>query len=441
VGGRSLLRNAYMFGAIACVMVAAAPAAAAVDDVVAQALALEAQAKPGEAYALLAPLVGERAGDPDYDYALGIAAADTGHSPEAILAFQRVLAIQPNNAQARAELARVYALTGDVDTARAQFDTVIEDPSLPDPVRQRFNRIVRDLDRARGGGTSVTGFAEASAGIDTNVNTATNLTSITLPVFAALGPANLSGGATRIDDAFLGGDAGISVASGVSQQTRLFASLLGSIRDNRDTDAFDQGVATATTGFGYTLANRDIVSLSGQAQQFWLAHDRYRFAYGPTAQYTHRLAGGRALSIQTQWLRLDYRTDPLRDADRLMLSLSYAGKISYAALSGGHEETRNQASDNLSNSFAGVRGGFEKPVGRASIVGGFGVEYRHYDDADPLFLKRRSDWQLDASAGVRLLLAPHVFLRPSVAYTRNISNIDLFEYGRFVASVGLRVEF
>ena len=42
---------------------------------------------------------------------------------------------------ARAEIARVYALSGDVDTARAQFDTVLQDPSLPDPVRQRFTRM------------------------------------------------------------------------------------------------------------------------------------------------------------------------------------------------------------------------------------------------------------------------------------------------------------
>ena len=60
-----------------------------------------------------------RAGDPDFDYQLGIAALDTGRFGAAIIAFQRVLAAQPAHAQARAELARAYAMAGDADTARA----------------------------------------------------------------------------------------------------------------------------------------------------------------------------------------------------------------------------------------------------------------------------------------------------------------------------------
>ena len=424
-------------------MIVAVPLQAAVDDFLKNALALESQGRMAEAYAALSPLTAERAGDPDFDYALGLAASDTGHAPEALLAFQRVLAVQPNNAPARAELARVYAMTGDIDTAKAQFDTVVEDPSLPDPVRQRFNRIVRDLGRQQqGGGTSVTGFAEVSGGIDSNINTATNLTSITLPIFASLGPATLSGGATQQDAVFFGGDAGISVASGVSRQDRVFASLLGSIRDNRESSAFDQAVGTATMGFGHTLVSRDVASISAQYQQFWLGHDRYRQAYGPTAQYTHRLSGGRALSASFQWLRLDYRTDPLRDADRFTGSISYAGKISYAAISAGHEEARSSVSDNLSNSFAGIRAGAEIPVGKmGAITGGVGYEHRRYDADDALFLKKRRDDQLDVTVGMKLLILPHLYLRPSASYTRNFSSISLFDYRRFVASGALRVEF
>jgi len=52
---------------------------------------------------------------------LGLAAVDSGHVPDAILAFQRVLAITPGQAQARAELACAYALSGDIETARFEF--------------------------------------------------------------------------------------------------------------------------------------------------------------------------------------------------------------------------------------------------------------------------------------------------------------------------------
>ncbi|WP_417617104.1 tetratricopeptide repeat protein, partial [Parasphingorhabdus sp.] len=56
----------------------------------------------------------QRVGDPDYDMTLGLAALDSGRYGEAILAFQRVLAVQPDNARAQAELARAYAMAGDV---------------------------------------------------------------------------------------------------------------------------------------------------------------------------------------------------------------------------------------------------------------------------------------------------------------------------------------
>ena len=92
------------FGVLAMAM--AAPAWAEVDDLVKRALALEKAGQMADAYALLAPQLSARAGDPDFDYAYGIAAADAGHGLEAILAFQRVLAVQPDNAEARAEIAR-----------------------------------------------------------------------------------------------------------------------------------------------------------------------------------------------------------------------------------------------------------------------------------------------------------------------------------------------
>ena len=150
------------------------PAAAATDALVTQALALEQQSRAGEAFSLLIPHMAERAGDPDYDYALGLAAEDSGRPGIAIAAFQRVLAVQPQQSRARAEIARVYATTGDIDSARAAFDTVQNDPTVPDPVRARIGKLVRDYDRQiAGGGTTLTGFGEAEVGYDGNVNSAT----------------------------------------------------------------------------------------------------------------------------------------------------------------------------------------------------------------------------------------------------------------------------
>ncbi|MEO9132334.1 MAG: surface lipoprotein assembly modifier [Sphingomonas sp.] len=420
-----------------------AAASAEVDDLVKQGLALHQAGKPREAVGLLLPFEQQRAGDPDYDYALGLAAADAGLAGVALPALQRVLAIQPGNVQARAEVARVYAMAGDIDTARAEFDTVVLDPSLPDPVRQRFDRLVRDYDRQiAGGGNVLSGFVDLEGGYDSNINQATAAGTVTLPAFAFLGPATLGGGARRMGAGFGQIQAGLSAQSGIDRQTRLFASALGFLRDNADNSQFDQAALTGTAGIGHTLANRDVVSLSAQVQQFWLGHDPYRASYGLIGQFTHRLSGGKALSFSGTYSRLDYHNDRLRDANRYGANVTYAGRSVYATASLGTERTIRAASRHLGNEFAGIQAGIEHPLSRSiAVIGSAAFEYRNYAGSDPLFLKGRQDAQIDASIGLRAVIASGLSVRPRVAWTRNASNLDLYDYQRVTASVGVRAEF
>ncbi|PLK27872.1 tetratricopeptide repeat protein [Novosphingobium sp. TH158] len=394
-------------------------------------------------YRALAADEAAKAGDPAFDYALGIAAADSGHFGAAIIAFQRVLAVQPNHAQARAELARAYAMAGDIDTARAQFATVVDDPSLPDPVRQRFTGFVRQFDKQiKGGGSDLSGFAEASVGHDSNINAATDLAAITIPLFAALGPGTLGAGARASSDEYYELSSGLSGVVGVGRQDRLFASLLGNWRDNFDSRAFDQASLTGTAGFAHTFANQDVASISGQVQKFWLGYAGYRTAWGAIGQYTHRLSGGRALSFSAQWNRFDYDSDPLRSSDRFTLGVGLVTKTFSASLIGGHEDTRQHAGDHNSNTFAGASLGAEVPVAKGlAVVGGAAFQYSKYDAADPLFLVKREDSRLDLSAGLKVAVLPSLFVVPKATYTRNWSNIALYDHERWTASAGLRFEF
>jgi tetratricopeptide (TPR) repeat protein len=405
--------------------------------------AASAQTAPSPEASYQALAADPHPGDPDADYALGMAAADAGHYAEAIVAFQRVLAVRPDQARARAELARAYALAGDVETARQQFDTVQADPAIPDPVRQRFSRLVRAMDRQLGkGGASLSGFAEASAGYDGNINSATDLNAITLPLFAFLGPASLTGTARSIDSAYFGASGGLSVRAPLSPQTEIFVSGLGDGRFNSRTPLFDQVTATGTAGIAHTTARHDVVSLSGQYQSFWLGDDRYRSAYGAIGQYTVALPRGRALSFGLQWYRFDYPSDPLRDSNRYSASVNYADRTMLLSLGGGTERTRRPGADNLSNSFVSASGGVEKPVAaRLSLTAGLGAEHRWYGADDPLFLKTRNDTAISASAGLKLLLTDNLYVRPAVTWTRNFSNISLYDYSRFTAGAALRVEF
>lgn len=430
---------------LAALLVGAVPMTVAAQSDAANRTAVSSSAKADAkaAYEKMAPMVTEKAGDPEFDYAFGLVAADTGHHTQAILAFQRVLSLQPNNSQARAELARAYALAGDIDTARAQFDTVVADPSLPDPVRQRFDRLVRDYSRQIEGGSSVSGFVDVRGGWDSNINAATDETQLVIPLFAAFGAGALGANARETESEFIEATGGVSGVKALNRQTRIFGSALASYRDNFENKNFDFGSVTGTAGVARSLANRDILSGSAQVQKFWLGGDGFRTSAGAIGQYTKSLEGGRALSVSAEYFDLNFDNDPLRDAERYGLGVAYAARNVIVSGAAGHEETKSGQTDHLSFDYARVSVGAEKAISRkVSLVSGATLQLRRNDAPDPLFLEKRKDEQLDLSAGVKIrVLGNDTYLRPQVTYTRNWSNFAINDYDRFTASIGLRREF
>ncbi|MDY7097267.1 MAG: tetratricopeptide repeat protein [Pseudomonadota bacterium] len=430
----TLQKNRWLAGAA----IALAMGGAAMPALAQQSDAGDAQAR----YSALSAQEKQRAGDPAFDYQLGIAAIDSGRYGDAIIALQRVLAVQPENAAARAELARAYALAGDIDTARDQFATVVDDPTLPDPVRQRFTGFVRQFDKQiAGGGSDVSGFVDAQFGYDDNVNSATDLTSIVIPLFSFLGPGQLGAGAVAQGDEFFDITAGVSGVTAISRQDRLLASALGNIRENADAN-FDQAALTGTAGYAHSFAGGDVISLSGQVQQFWLDDNSLRTSFGAIAQYTKPLSQGRAITLSAQWNRLNFDNDPLRDADRYAAGVGFVGQRFAANITGGKEETRRQAGDAQSFGFVTANIGAELPVAkRLAVVAGAAFDLRRYDAPDALFLTEREDERIDVQGGLKFAVLDNLFLQPRATYSRNWSNIALFDFERWTVSVGARFEF
>jgi len=82
------------------------------------------------------------------------------------------------------------------------------------------------------------------------------------------------------------------------------------------------------------------------------------------------------------------------------------------------------------------------PLGeRFALVGGAAFDIRRYDSPDALFLTERNDERLDIQAGLKIQLVGSLLVQPRVSYTRNWSNIPLYDYDRWTASAGLRFEF
>src|SRR5690606_6687570 len=135
--------------------------------------------------------------------------------------------------------------------------------------------------------------------------------------------------------------------------------------------------------------------------------------------------------------RLNFDNQPLLDADRYALAVGYVTRTLSASLSGGREETRRAAGDAYSNTFASASVGAELPVTeRIAVVGGAAFDLRRYDAPDALFLVERGDERIDLTAGLKIALVDGLFLVPRATWTRNWSNIPLYDYDRWTASAG-----
>src|SRR5260370_628893 len=134
------------------------------DEITDRARRLLQEKNPQAAYQLLQPLESQRAGDPEYDYLLGIAALDSGERERAVFALERVLAVNPNHAQARAEIARAYFLLGEKENALREFQNV-RATNPPEAVKQTIDRYLSALGVAP---TQLNGFLEIGFGWDRN---------------------------------------------------------------------------------------------------------------------------------------------------------------------------------------------------------------------------------------------------------------------------------
>jgi len=78
-----------------------------------------------EAYKLLQPLEFEQAGNLQYDYLLGVSAANAGKPDRATIALERVVATNPGYGDARQWLGIAYFQSGDMQRSKKEFNTLL----------------------------------------------------------------------------------------------------------------------------------------------------------------------------------------------------------------------------------------------------------------------------------------------------------------------------
>ena len=388
------------------------------------------------AYDLLSPHEVELAGNPYYDYLLGIAALDSGRFSEAIFSLRRSLAVQPQFSGARMELARAYFEAGNSSLARPLFVGLL-DENPPPGVRDVLNQYISAIDRLPPTPQSrFSGYVEVFAGNDSNANGSTSNQQF---LGFTLSPLNL-----ETESPFYEIGAGFNWVVPRSSRFSWIVNARAGHRANNDAPFVD---STLVSGFAGTSWRRGGFFGRAGIESYWAARDgEQNEVYGGL----DLLFGKR---LNDQWdLTLGLRGgthnfDPaldVLDVDRFLytLGLSYRfaslARLSLEAI-GGTDSERNTGSP-YGNSKAGGRLSLSAPMGNSALltasVGSLTSDY------DGLFFGgQREDTQLTSILQIefRDVLADGLSFIPRVRYVDNESDIPLYEYDR--TEIGLLIRW
>ncbi len=404
--------------------------------------------KPAEAYAALAPFEFEQAGDQDFDYLLAVAALDSGQPEKAILIFDRVLSVNPKFAGARMDLGRAYFALKSDTAAREQFEIVLSEnpPELAKNTAQKYLDAIEARSAAKA--NRWTAYAEATFGHDSNVNGSTSQGLITVPglggIQVNLAPNNLE--TSSLYGAVAGGG---EYTHSLTPSLRLFVGADVKKRNSPDAAAFHNGTIAGHAGLRYGDDDNNF-TVSLQKSRFYLAGDPNRDTTGVTGQYQYTVNPRFQISLfgaynLTRYVPVGSQPE---DNDQTIAGIGWLyaldpeGKTLLATtVYAGHESEHRTRADG-SKDLRGVRVAAQHSLrDDLAVFGSAGVQYGDYDRLNAAFLNTREDWLLDASAGLNWKVADQWSVRPQVSWSKNNSNIVIYDYDRTDASVTVRWDF
>jgi len=405
------------------------------------------KAQMQEAFNLLSPYQTELAGEPDYDYLLGIAALDIGKINAAIFALERVLAVNPDHQQARAEIARAYLAAGEVSASKSEFE-IVQKQNPPKEVSATIQKYLDIIESVNSGRKSfLRGYAEITIGNDSNVNTATSNKQIAVPFFSDA-VLNLSSSGIAKNDTFGMIAAGFSMHNEFAPDWSVVGGANINKRNNSTELTYNTASADANIGINLGKGINNYLAVF-QIQSFILNNVSYRDAIGMTTQWQHNLSNGSQFSSYFQYSGISYPDQAYRNADRFVIGGAYATSLGhdsttvmYTGAYVGSERVRQSELSYLSNSFFGGRLGGEIKFGaKFALLTSASVESRTYGGEDSLFLVTRKDVQSDIKISINYLPTKEWTISPSIAYTKNDSNIVINKYDRTLYSISARRDF
>lgn len=424
--------------------------------------------KPAEAYALLEPLEFERSGEVRFDYLLGIAALDSGKPDKATLAFERVLAVDPNFAGARLDMARAYYQLGDLPRARTEFEEVLKQ-NPPEGARitiQKYLDAIAAYEQAKQ--TRISAYVEGVVGHDSNIANSSTQTFTFAPTspWSGLFPGNQLPPAAKLTGTYEGINAGGEISHNLDTNWGVFAGADLRQHGNMTQTAYDTLGTDGRIGVMYS-GEQDTYKLTLTGGQLYTANSMRRDSFGLSAEWQHVFSPTNQASVFAQYgesraagvqptspttdARIEGDTDQavvgagwvhiMADGKQALFGSIYAGKeldvapfISPGLPNGGRTDGKKR--------FEGLRVG-----GQAAItdqwdgIVSLGWQNADYGNLNNLIMNRRSEQIYDLTAAANWRLDKFWSIKPQVAFSRKNSNISLYSFDRTDVSLTIRRDF
>lgn len=434
--------------------------------------ALLKSGKPADAYNLLEPKEGDYSGEVAFDYLLGIAALDSGKPDRATIAFERVLAVNPNFAGARFDLGRAYFAMGSDDLAKREFETVLAQ-SPPEPTAAVIKKHLEIIDeRQLAKIQQLTGYLETSVGRDDNITAATpdniggvaGILGVTRSTMIALQyqPTGSSLHYTGMYTGVSGGidfnrlvseENGISLFAGADAKQRVYNNVAPMNNLSLDLRA---GVAIVKGDDSYRLTGT-----FGQYRQSGFPQtppsNSFRDTAGLSAEWKRSFGTRDQMTWSLGVSQPRYLTTPTQDTDQVSLTASwlhiFEGKTNPLIFANFNRSVdralrpSNAATGaNMGRTGTGVLAHFQfTPLDETDFFLSGGLTVRQDDSPNARSSLAYDFFARDETQSLSFGLTTRPWkkwtIKGSVALTNNRSNLSLFQYRRNDSSVSLRRDF
>ncbi len=387
------------------------------------------------AYQLLSEKESELAGNPFFDYLLGVAALDSGRTSDAIFSLRRALIVAPGFSGARMELARAYFESGNMAQARPLFVRLL-DEQPPAAVRAVIDNYIASIDASPAAPKSSLRFHyDIATGYDTNANGSTDSQQF---LGFMLSPNNV-----EADSSFAEVGGSFSWSKPRSTRVAWYTSGRLAYRHNPDADFVDSALVSAAGGMSWQRGK-----FFGRAglDAYWSARDgnANQNQVGLDTLFGRRLGGQWDLSLGVRGgaLRYDDNID-IMDVNRVMFTgrlgraFSSGGSFGFELVGGNDSERRSNSP--YGNSKLGGRITLYAPVGNDRML--YFSSGSLTSDYDGLFFGTpREDTQVSTLIQIefRNVLKDGLSLTPRLRHIDNDSDVALYDYDRLEISLNLR---